>query len=189
MKRRFRRRPSRGQIVAVVLVSFVLLRLLADFFSPDPFLIGIERIREGSCDLVRVVDGDTIIVRQAVPRGEESSLADSFQSRVRLLGTDTPEPVKPNQPVERWQKEATEFTTRFLSGGKMRLRFDKQRKDDDDRLLAYVYVDDRLLNEELVRAGLARVSTYPGNSLSIARRLRDAQYEARNAKRGVWSEK
>jgi len=44
-----------------------------------------------------------------------------------------------------------------------------------------------MLNEELLRAGLADVSVFPGDSESMARRMRVAAEEARRAKRGVWS--
>jgi endonuclease YncB( thermonuclease family) len=45
-----------------------------------------------------------------------------------------------------------------------------------------------MLNEELVRAGLAHVSTYAGDSETMARRLRTAEQEAREIGRGIWSE-
>jgi micrococcal nuclease len=66
------------------------------------------------------------------------------------------------------------------------LRLDRRRKDRYDRFLAYVYVEDQMLNEELVRAGLARVSVYPGDSPQIAKRLREAEQEAQKANRGIW---
>ncbi len=50
--------------------------------------------------MVRVVDGDTIIVEP--------------DHVVRLIGVDTPETVKPNHAIERFGPEATQFTKRFL---------------------------------------------------------------------------
>ena len=67
------------------------------------------------------------------------------------------------------------------------MRLDRRRIDQYGRYLAYVYVGDAMLNEELVRAGLARVSTYSGDSAPIERRLLRAQDEARQAGRGIWS--
>jgi len=67
------------------------------------------------------------------------------------------------------------------------MRFDKRRLDQYDRYLAYVFVDERMLNEELVRAGLALVSTFPGDSDSMTRRLRAAESEAKEQARGLWS--
>jgi micrococcal nuclease len=54
----------------------------------------------------RVVDGDTFI---AVRRGQ--------RLRVRLIGVDAPESVKPNWPVECWGPEASRVLTRLLPVG------------------------------------------------------------------------
>jgi micrococcal nuclease len=137
--------------------------------------------------LVRVVDGDTIIVTPLDQRRESSS--PSPQARVRLLGVDTPETVQPGHPVEPWGPEASAFTQQFLaSSDQLELRLDRRRKDRYGRFLAYVYVEGRMLNEELVRAGLAKVVDYPGDSPQIKRLLRDAEEEARHNQRGIWSE-
>lgn len=130
-------------------------------------------------EVVRVIDGDTLLLRPGVPSGGEM--------RVRLLGIDCPESVAPNQPVEPWGPEAAAFTTEFVSAGFVELRYDKRRIDRYGRYLAYVFVDGRMLNEELVRHGLARVWTFPGDSESIARQMRKAEKEARQHGRGIWS--
>ena len=44
-----------------------------------------------------------------------------------------------------------------------------------------------MLNEELVRAGLARVRNYAGDAASMARRLHAAEADARDNARGIWS--
>ena len=99
---------------------------------------------EGVYQVRRVVDGDTLLLRDG--------------NRVRLMGVDTPETVKPDHPVEPWGAEATAFTRNFVAAGPVRLAFDRVRLDRFNRYLAYVWVDDKLLNEELLRAGLARWS-------------------------------
>ena len=107
---------------------------------------------------------------------------------VRLLGVDCPESVHPDRPVEPWALEATQFTREFVAGGRVWLRFDRRRVDKYQRRLAYVLVQDQLLNEALLRAGLARTMIYPGDSETIARRLRAAEQAARQNRRGVWAE-
>lgn len=132
-----------------------------------------------------MVDGDTLVVR------DQSAAAPAVRSprgvKLRLLGIDCPETVKPNHPVELWGPEATEFTKRFVAGGTVRLQFDRRRIDQYDRYLAYIFVGEQMLNEELVREGLARVSTFPGDSQSMGRRLRAAEGEAELGSRGIWS--
>jgi micrococcal nuclease len=135
--------------------------------SPDhPLAEGIHRV-------VRVVDGDTIVIAP-----------DSF---VRLIGVNTPETVRPEYPVEPFGPEASAFTRKFLAGGTARLTFDRERVDRFGRFLAFVWVGDRLLNEELLRAGLARWEPHFNYSSDMKRRFRQAQDEARRQKVGLWS--
>jgi micrococcal nuclease len=121
----------------------------------------------------RVVDGDTLLLDRGV--------------RLRLMGVDTPETVKPNVAVESFGPEATQFTRDFVAGGRVRLQFDQERVDRFGRWLAYVWVDDRLLNEELLRAGLARWEPQFHYSLAMKTRFRRAEAAARSAGRGIWS--
>ncbi len=123
----------------------------------------------------RVVDGDTLLLESG--------------ARVRLIGADTPETVKPNHPVEPYGPEATEFTKQLIGStdGEVRLQTDREQKDRFGRFLAYVFVDDQMLNEELIRQGLATARTEFNYSSSMKRRFRQAEEEARLAGRGIWS--
>jgi micrococcal nuclease len=121
----------------------------------------------------RAVDGDTLLLRD--------------RTRVRLIGVDTPETKRPDWPVEPFGPEAHEFTANHVEGRQVRLEFDKERHDKYGRILAYVYRDDWFLNEELIRAGLARVMTNHPYSETMKRRFRAAQHQAQSARRGIWS--
>lgn len=126
----------------------------------------------------RVVDGDTVEVSPAVD-GEED---------VRLIGIDTPEKYGPSgeQP---YAEEATEFTETRLEGKRVTLRFDVEKEDDYGRILAYLYLTGNrgsTFNETLVRRGYAQVATFPPNVRHVER-FEDAQQEAREARRGIWS--
>ena len=57
----------------------------------------------------------------------------------------------------------------------------------DGQFLAYVRVDGELLNESLVRQGLARAAPYPGDSQARARRIEQAEGAARQSRLGIWS--
>lgn len=152
----------------MLLAALVALRWWQQQNQPPPAPPGQEEYI-----VQRVVDGDTLL------------LADDV--RVRLIGVDTPETVKPNHPVERGGPEATEFTRHFVSGARVRLQFDQQRKDRFDRLLAYVWVGDRMLNEELIRAGWAKAEMQYHYSAEMKARFRQAEQEARSAGRGIWA--
>ncbi|MFP3387780.1 thermonuclease family protein [Brevibacillus sp. SIMBA_040] len=120
----------------------------------------------------RVVDGDTFEVES----GE----------KVRMIGMDTPETVKPNHPVEPYGKEASHFTKELLSGQKVTLKFDVEPYDKYKRLLAYVYLSDgTFVNEKLVRDGYARIMTIPPN-VAKADLFLEAEREAREQNRGLW---
>ena len=170
MSRPVRRRPGRPLILAAAVFALLVVRVWQWSARPAPP----ERLDEGVYQVERVVDGDTLLLTN--------------QARIRLKGIDTPETVKPDHPVERWGPEATEFARQFVSGGEIRLQFDRERKDKYDRFLAYVWVEDQLLNEALVRAGLARAVILFPISPAMKRRLLAAQEEARAARRAIWSE-
>jgi micrococcal nuclease len=110
-------------------------------------------------------------------------------ARVRLEGIDTPETVREDYPVEPWGPEASAFAKEFVkqAGGRVKLTFGSERLDDYGRYLAFAWDGDKLLNEELVRAGLAEARLGWRFSSTLKRRLRLAQDEAKHAQRGIWS--
>ncbi|MDQ6910254.1 MAG: thermonuclease family protein, partial [Actinomycetota bacterium] len=129
-------------------------------------------------EVVRVVDGDTIIVRVA-----------GKNERVRLIGIDTPESVKPNTPVQCFALEASARTKALLpAGSSVKLVRDVDLRDRYGRLLAYVYraSDNLFVNLSLAADGYASAYTYPPN-VAHAGELVAAAGEARDAGRGLWS--
>jgi micrococcal nuclease len=168
--RRFRRPRLPAATIWFALLLLVLFRVWSGGADSAPT----APLAEGNYAVERVIDGDTLLVQ-----GNHT---------VRLMGVDTPESVKPEHPVERWGPEATAFTREFIAGRQVRLRFDRERVDQYGRLLAYVWVEERLLNEELVRAGFARFEPQYHYAEPMKRRFRSAQDEARSAQRGIWSD-
>jgi len=171
MTRRIRRvRLPSNRREAIFWVVGLAVLVLSSWWYTRP-----ETLAPGVYQVERVVDGDTLVLAN--------------QERVRLIGADTPETVRPGQPAEPWGREATEFTRRFVAGGQVRLEFDGRRKDKYDRYLAHVWVGDRMLEEELIRAGLATAETrYPYSAASKTRFV-TAQSEAQAAGRGIWSQR
>jgi len=128
--------------------------------------------------MVRVVDGDTVIVHVS-----------GRDERIRLIGIDTPESVKPNTPVQCFAIEASARTKALLPAGTVvRLERDAELRDRYKRLLAYVYrqPDGLFVNLVLAREGFALPYTFPPN-VAHADDFVAAASEARQAHRGLWS--
>ncbi|WP_267643782.1 thermonuclease family protein [Haloarchaeobius amylolyticus] len=152
--------------------------------------------QEGTTATVtRVVDGDTLEIRYQ--NGTEDT--------VRLLGVDTPEVHKGVEPEEypgipdslagrdwlrNWGENASTFVKDRLAGETVRVVVDPESdvRGYYGRLLAYVYYDgpdgeETMLNEELLRRGLARVYD---SSFSKKEHFYELQTEASEQGVGVW---
>jgi micrococcal nuclease len=177
--RRSRFQPRRPLATGVVLalVALVGLRIWQLTSQPGHEIDGRrERVKH-------VIDGDTL------------ELADG--SRVRLIGVDTPETKfsrrsdGKDQPLAR---DALEFAEQAVEGREVRLEFDFEREDKYGRLLAYVWYTDGaggealLLNEQLIRAGLASALLRFPYSETMKRRFRAAESDAKRSKRGLWAD-
>ena len=127
--------------------------------------------------VARVVDGDTIVVALA-----------GRTERVRYIGVDTPESVKPDTPVQCFAHRAAAENARLVARERVRLVLDVEPRDRFGRLLAYVYRvrDGAFVNAALVRGGFARTLTIPPN-VRFAERFRALAVDARRAGRGLWS--
>ena len=192
------RRPVQRGIMAVVTLAVLFL---IGFLSPElrdkllppantgplppPAESKVSPLREGVWPVVRIVDGDTLIVQDDGGK----------QHRIRLIGADTPETVKPNHPVEPYGPEASAFTKQRIaeSGDRVRVAFDGDQIDRFERTLAMIYLQtpggEVLLNELLIREGLAKAQTKYRYSEEMKERFRAAENAAKAERRNIWSGK
>jgi len=119
--------------------------------------------------VIRIIDGDTI----EIAGGE----------RVRYIGIDTPE-LSPEEP---YAGEAKAANRELVEGKMIRLEMDTSEADRYGRLLRYVWVDEVMVNLELVRRGLAEAKEYPPD-IRYQDLLEAAEIEARLAGRGMWGD-
>lgn len=126
--------------------------------------------------VINVVDGDTIDV-----------LIDGQEYRIRYILVDTPETKHPTKPIEPFGPEASEANRRLVEGKPVQLEKDVSETDQFGRLLRYVYVDNVMVNEELLRLGLAQVSTYPPD-VKYADRFLAVQQQAQAQSLGIWGQ-
>ncbi|OFP18555.1 DNA-binding protein [Staphylococcus sp. HMSC057C08] len=129
-------------------------------------------------ELVSTVDGDTA-------KFNYDGKTESF----RFLLIDTPETKHPRIGKEPYGQEASDRTEALLNGAtNIEVEFDVgQKKDKYGRYLAYIYVDGEMLNNILVREGLAKVGyVYPPNTRYLSE-LEDSQDKAKSEQIGIWS--
>ena len=183
MTRRVRRNSWPRVLIALAVLVLVVVRAWSEREAFDPpasqdVRRADGRLEPGEYRVLRVVDGDTLLLEYA-------------RTRVRLQGIDTPETVKEDTPVEDWGPEATQYTRRFVqdAAGRVRIEIDGEAVDRYGRQLVFVWHEDRLLNEELVRQGLARAKLVYGYSEAKKKRLRAAQADAETHGRGMWDRK
>jgi micrococcal nuclease len=180
-----KREIRRIQAMAVVAVTLAFIG-----FRSLPLHKGAAVPQAGKEDfryVSRVVDGDTLKL--------------SGGERVRLIGVDTPE-VHYSEKLLRDSKRngrdaaaiqamgarASEFTKSLVSGRKVRLEFDVERRDRYGRLLAYVYLEDgTFVNARIIEEGYGQVMTIPPN-VKYADRFLELQRDARQARKGLWGE-
>jgi len=126
--------------------------------------------------VAKVIDGDTIVLD-----GGET---------VRYLGINAPE-IRVrygNQWIPKIQicgEEATTYNQKLVEGKKICLEYDQKKRDDYNRILAYVWGDGVLINGELLRNGLALVDVRSPNR-KHQKMFFDFQKEAREFHRGLW---
>ena len=125
-----------------------------------------EVIREGPFEVVNVIDGDT------------ADLDNGW--RLRFSGINTPE------TGECYYQEAKDELKRLILGKQVYLENDYTDAGKYDRKLRYVFVDDLLVNEELVRGGFAKVYDKYKDDTRMYERLKDVEFLAARELVGVW---
>jgi endonuclease YncB( thermonuclease family) len=114
----------------------------------------------------QVYDGDTVLLEDG--------------RKVRYLGINSPEFQEP------FYLKAKRFNESLVLGKEIRLEFDQEGTDSYNRILAYVYVGDQMVNARLVGEGLAHVFFIGPNRKHNALLLQ-SQAAAKQRRVGIWS--
>lgn len=128
----------------------ILLILIIILMPINVFASEKQEVKFSSC-----VDGDTA-----------RFIMNKEEIKVRFLAIDTPETNHPKKGEEPYGREAKEYTcNKITNASKIELEFDdnSDKKDKYNRYLAWVFVDDSLLQSELVLNGYARVAYLYGD--------------------------
>lgn len=121
--------------------------------------------------ITRVVDGDTVHV-----------LIDGRDFAVRYIGVDTPESTTEHEFLG---PESSALNSSLVANQDVVLYRDTSETDRFDRLLRYVFVGEKFVNAELVRAGMAQAIDYEPDT-ACSELLTQAMLEAQQTKVGLW---
>lgn len=117
--------------------------------------------------VTRVIDGDTIVI-------------DTGQ-HVRYIGMNAPE-LETN---ECYATQASEINKNLVLGKTVKLVKDVSETDKYGRILRFVYVDDQMIDDELVKDGAAKIMTIPPD-VKFKDEFQGSENYARENKLGLW---
>lgn len=145
-------------IFLLIFNTFILLGFLVSEFTGK---VVYERT---FANVTHIVDGDTLDVE----------IGETVQ-RLRLLGINTPEKKNPGY------QEAKDYLMQYEGKN---IELEDRGKDKYQRSLAYVYYQNKLINSEILRKGLANLYVYEKDENYQG--LKKAEEEAREQERGIW---
>ena len=183
------RRTTRNALIAAVFFILMPALIVLDHQFGDTLRKAIEQTTYAAGDwqkyhnqtftVLEVIDGDTLDID--IPDGKFPD------TRVRLLGLDTPETKHPTVGRMYYGPEATAFATQLALGKPVTLRLDTigDIRDRYGRLLAYVILpDDSVLNEELIKQGFGYA--YLSFPHSDSPKYEAFMEQAIEQKKGLW---
>jgi len=125
----------------------------------------------------RVVDGDTVKV-----------LINNEEKAIRLIGIDSPEILDERKPIQCFGKEASAKAKEMLNGKTITLESDPTQgeRDEYERLLRYVFLNDLNFNKFMISEGYAREYTFKGNPYKYQSDFIQVEKKAKKEKKGLW---
>ncbi len=123
--------------------------------------------------VIRVVSGQSF---EVLGMGDQPNLV----SQVRLVGVDAPDLRQ--RP---WGDKSKERLEALIADQPMMLELDIEAKDKTGRILAYVWKDKVLLNEQIIKDGYGLFfARSPNHKYDL--KLERAQHRARLMGQGIW---
>jgi len=131
------------------------------YYTVDNISTTGNSVKKISIEVSRVIDGDTLELKNS--------------ERVRLLGINTPE------KKEFYANEAINFTKQLEN---QTVEIEIFSKDKYGRNLGYVFFNNKLFNEEIVKNGYAHFYSYEDDKYT--QQLKKAETYAREKDLGIW---
>ncbi len=176
-------------VLGLILFVFLYLQRGDIYKSTSTFFQPPSVLNNSIVYVQKVYDGDTFLIENSI--------------KIRLIGVDTPESSESNklfrdsaksgikpEKIIRLGKISYSFTKKMCEHKRVRLEFDNQKKDRYGRLLAYVYLPDgQMLNELIIRSGYGFAYIKFPFKEEYRSRFIFAQEEAKKTAMGLWHEK
>lgn len=159
--------------ISLMIFSIIKKLLIFSFLIP---IIVFANTKE-KVKFVKCVDGDTAKFER-----------NNKVFTLRFLAVNTPETKSPKKGVEFYGKEASNYTCKRLQEAKtIEIEYDNksERKDRYGRNLGWVFLDDKLLQKDLVENGYAKVD-YIYDKYKYVEELKNLEKQAKEAKKGLW---
>ena len=159
----------------ISLMIFSIIKKSLIFFLIFPLIVFAntkEKVKFSKC-----VDGDTAKFER-----------NSKVFTLRFLAVNTPETKSPKKGVEFYGKEASKYTCDRLEKAKtIEIEYDKNSDKSDryGRKLGWVFLDDKLLQKDLVENGYAKVE-YVYGKYKYLDELKELEKKAKKEKIGLW---
>lgn len=139
--------------------------------------VNVSALNKKTVTFDKCVDGDTVWLKDG-----------SLVLKYRFLAIDTPEIVHPNKNGGVLGKTASEYTCNMLKNAKkIEIEYDKNsdKKDKYDRELVWIYLDNKLFQQDLIEKGYAKVKYIYGNYEYVPM-LKETEEKAKSNRIGIW---
>lgn len=153
--------------LALIAIGILWVVIIGSFFNNDT--------KTYKADFAQCIDGDTIKL-----------IVDYKVESVRLLAIDTPE-IGSNPDY--YGLEASEYTCNLVSKAKVikiELDGNASKYDKYGRLLGWIFIDDVLLQESLVKNGYAKVA-YLYDDYKYTDDIKKLETDAKEKQLGIWN--
>lgn len=166
------RKITRFLITFLIIFSTTFTTFEIDLFAQESSK---KTIQQGfQAEVIKVVDGDTIKIRRNGAHKQET---------IRLIGIEAPEVSTREQAgQEPFGVMAQQHLSVAITRRVVRIEQDVQKEAETGEILGYVWLDDKLMNEEMLKSGLAVLATTPPN-VKYVERFQTAQTTAREQKK------
>jgi micrococcal nuclease len=106
---------------------------------------------------------------------------------IKLIGIDAPNKASRDQDgQEPWGTRSQQFLSLLATRKNAQVELDVELRPSDNTLWAYLWLGDKLVNEEIIRNGHAVLDTRPPN-VKYVEKLQAAQRQARETNAGIWN--